>query len=162
MATLSQLPDEFLALCRSVTAKRARIVIDHILEHGYITTQELKEQYGYNHPPRAARDVREHGIPLHTFSVTGQDGRTIAAYKFGDPRNARFRKLSGRTGLSKALWASPENYSHVAMKQVRRIDLIWQGEEIEVYEQLKAQSTQFEKEIPQFVKKIIEKALKKG
>ncbi len=48
------------------------------------------------------------------------------------------------------------------MKQVRRIDLIWEGEDIEMYEQLKAQAIQFEKEIPQFVKEIIENALNKG
>ena len=35
-------PKEFLALCQSVTAKRPRTVITHILEHGQITTEELK------------------------------------------------------------------------------------------------------------------------
>lgn len=52
------LPKAFLTLCKSVTAKRPRIVIDHILKHGHITTEELKTEYGYDHPPRAARDVR--------------------------------------------------------------------------------------------------------
>ena len=56
------LPAEFLELLESVEAKRPRTVIDHILAHGYVTTEDLKERYGYNHPPRAARDVRELGI----------------------------------------------------------------------------------------------------
>ena len=56
-------PEWFLDLCRSVTAKRPKTVIDHILEHGHITTEELKDEYGYDHPPRAARDVRELGFP---------------------------------------------------------------------------------------------------
>lgn len=43
-------PKEFLELCKSVTAKRPKTVIDHILKHGHITTEELKEKYGYNHP----------------------------------------------------------------------------------------------------------------
>jgi hypothetical protein len=47
-----------------VTAKRPKTVIGHILKHGQITTEELKNLYGYNHPPRAARDVKEHGIPI--------------------------------------------------------------------------------------------------
>ncbi|MDY0096184.1 MAG: HNH endonuclease, partial [Candidatus Vecturithrix sp.] len=213
MSNTPQLPDEFIAFCQSITAKHPKAVIDHILQHGFVTTEELKEQYGYNHPPRAARDVREHGIPLETFRVTGRDGRKIAAYRFGDPKKLRFRKLSGRTGLSKALkdqliqqygcqcfiyleemderelqidhripyevggepellpehfmllsgsanrakswscehcenwnllkdrkscvscyWAYPENYSHIAMKPIRRIDLLWQGDEIAAYE----------------------------
>lgn len=56
-----------LELCLSVTAKRPKTVIDHILEHGFITTEELKERYGYNHPPRAVRDVRENGYQLRPF-----------------------------------------------------------------------------------------------
>ncbi len=238
---MQKLPKDFVELCQSVTAKRPKTVIDHILEHGYITTEELKEKYGYNHPPRAVRDVREHGIPLETFRVTGSDGRKIAAYRFGDVSKKRFMKLSGRTGLSKKIketlikkygckcfiyleevderelqidhripyevggdgggaeldpddfmllsgsanrakswscehcenwndlkdrsicltcyWAYPESYSHIAMRQIRRLDLIWQGEEVETYEKLKTKSQSLGKEIPEIVKEIIEREL---
>ncbi len=234
-------PKEFLNFCRSVTAKRPKTVIDHILKHGHITTEELKEKYGYNHPPRAVRGVREHGIPLETFRVTGSDGRKIAAYRFGDTSKKKFRKLSGRTGLSKKIkeylvekygckcfiylesmnesalqidhrvpyevggdgedikqnpddfmllsasanrakswscehcenwqtlkkkkiclscyWAYPEDYSHVAMRQIRRLDLIWQDKEVEKYEKLKSDATMSGQTIPEFVKKLIEKAI---
>lgn len=74
---MAKYPEEFLELCRSVTAKRAKTVIDHILKHGHITTEDLKDTYGYDHPPRAARDVREHGIPLETFRVEASNGRKI-------------------------------------------------------------------------------------
>lgn len=102
---MSEYPEEFLALLRSVSAKRPRTVIQHILEHGYITSEDLKDTYGYNHPPRAVRDVREYGIPIVTYRVTGADGRKIAAYKFGDPASAThsLTKSAGRTVLSKAL-----------------------------------------------------------
>jgi len=238
---MPKLSKEFIDLCHSVTAKRPKTVIDHILKHGSITTEELKEKYGYNHPPRAARDVREHGIPLETFRVTGSDGREIAAYRFGDVSLQRFKKLSGRTGLSKKIkdalvakygckcfiyleevderelqidhrvpyevggdgegaelapedfmllsgsanrakswscehcenwnntkdrticltcyWAYPENYSHIATRQIRRIDLVWQGKEIDIYEKLKAEAHSLEKEIPSFVKEILEREI---
>jgi len=224
-----------------VTAKRPRTVIEHILKHGHITTKELKERYGYNHPPRAVRDVREQGIPVETYRVTGSDGRRIAAYRFGDPTRSHFAKLSGRTGFSKRIkqalikaygckcfiylepmdeselqidhrvpfevggegagdnvriedfmllsrsanrakswscehcenwsdlrnrkicltcyWAYPEDYSHVAMRQVRRLDLIWEGADVTTYEKLKAEARSLDKEIPQFVKDIIAKEL---
>ena len=102
---MSEYSKEFLDLLESVTAKRPRTVIQHILQHGYITSQELKDLYGYNHPPRAIRDVREYGIPLVTYRVTGIDGRKIAAYKFGNPEDAKntLSKAAGRTILSKAL-----------------------------------------------------------
>lgn len=94
--------DELVQRLRSVKNKRARVVIDHIIEHGFITTNDL-QKYGYNHPPRAARDVREAGIPLETFFVQGSDGRRIAVYRFGDLRKIRDGKLGGRIVLSKQL-----------------------------------------------------------
>ena len=102
---MNDYPKDFLDLLKSVSAKRPRTVIDHILKHGFITSEELKDQYGYNHPPRAVRDVREYGIPIVTYRVTGSDGRKIAAYKFGNPADVRKAqsKSAGRTALSKAL-----------------------------------------------------------
>lgn len=102
---MTDYPKKFLNLLESVTAKRPRTVIQHILKYGYITSQELKDLYGYNHPPRAIRDVREYGIPLITYRVTGADGRKIAAYKFDNLENIQnaVSKVAGRTVLSKAL-----------------------------------------------------------
>jgi len=37
------------------------------------------------------------------FRVTSSDGRKIGAYRFGDPRKARFSELRGRTALTKQL-----------------------------------------------------------
>ena len=232
------LPDDFPQLCRSVTAKRPKAVIKHILQYGFIITEDLKETYGYNHPPRAARDVREHGISLETYRVTGSDGRKIAAYRFGEIGKARFSRVSGRTGLSKQIkdellrtygckcsiyletmsdrklqidhripfevdgepllkaenfmllrgsanrakswscehcenwntlkdksiclscyWAYPEGYTHIAMRQIRRLDLVWQNEDIEQYDRLKQRAIDLGKEIPEWVKEIIEREL---
>lgn len=236
-----RLPKKFIERCKRVTAKRPRTVIDHILKHGQITTEELKEVYGYNHPPRAVRDVREHGIPIETFTVVGSDGRKIAAYRFGNPKDIRFTKKSGRTAFAKALkqdlivkhgckcaiylekfdardlqidhripyevagddpdseqdpndfmllcgsanrakswscehcanwqeakdkdvcrkcyWAYPEDYTHIATLPIRRVDVIWAGDEIKVYEKLRERTLQLQKDIPSYVKEIIEKHL---
>lgn len=228
-------PKAFLDLCASVTDKRPKTVIDHILQFGHITTDELKSRYGYNHPPRAARDVREKGIPLETFRVAGPDGRKIAAYRFADPARVTFRRFDGRTGLSKKIkdelvekhgckcfiyleqveyrdlqidhrvpyevagdadelraddfmllcgsanrakswscehcpnwqgekqraicescyWAFPEKYTHVAMKSVMRLDLIWQGDEIGHYEVLRSKALEAGKALPEFIKEIL-------
>ena len=232
-------PEAFLALCRSVTAKRPKTVIEHILKHGQITTEELKNRYGYNHPPRAARDVKEHGVPIERVTVTGSDGRKIAANRFGDPAAVKVRRFDGRTGLSKQIkdaliakygcrcfiyleempeaslqidhrvpfevsgesetmapeefmllcgsanrakswscehcenwknlkqreicltcyWAYPEKHTHVAMQQLRRVDLIWQGADTAQYERLKADAATAGMEIPDFVKEVLRKAL---
>lgn len=94
-------PEEFLEYARSITNKRAKIVIDHIIEYGFITTEDLEKTYGYSHPPRAARDVREAGIPLETFKIKSQEGKSIAAYKFGDLSTLQTSRIAGRIPFSK-------------------------------------------------------------
>ena len=47
MAKKQKYPKEFVELCASVTAKRPKTVIDHLLKHGHITTEELKNKYGF-------------------------------------------------------------------------------------------------------------------
>ena len=100
---MKKYPKKFTIFLKSIKAKRPKTVIEHILKHGHITTQELKDRYGYNHPPRAVRDVREQGVPIITFRVVGSDGRKIAAYKLGDPQKVTFKKFGGRTAFSKDL-----------------------------------------------------------
>lgn len=96
------LDDAMLALCRSVEAKRPRTVIEHILKHGIITNEELSELYGYDHPPRAIRDVRENGIPLITHSVISpKTGRRMGAYTFDDISKIRAGRVGGRKAFSK-------------------------------------------------------------
>lgn len=96
------LDEAMLVLCRSVTAKRPRTVIEHILKHGIITNDELSELYGYDHPPRAIRDVRENGIPLVTHSVVSpKTGRRMGAYTFDDIAKIRQGRVGGRKAFSK-------------------------------------------------------------
>ena len=63
---------------------------------------------------------------------------------------------------SECYWAYPENYSHIAMCQVRRVDLLWQGDEVEQYELLKEKAISDEKNMPEFIKQIINKELKRN
>lgn len=100
------LPKDFLEVLDSVTNKRARFVIDTVLEKGSCTTEDLKNA-GYEHAPRAARDVRELGIPLVTGRGKDKDGKNIAVYSFGDweeaKRQNQLSKTGGRTQLTAKL-----------------------------------------------------------
>jgi hypothetical protein len=225
-------------LLKQISNKRARIVIEHILANGFITTEELEKKYGYNHPPRAARDVRELGIPLETFRVKNPGGRTIAAYRFGDLTQVRKGRLQGRQIFPKSFkdalyksqdgkcaicssrfearylqvdhripyevagdtqeeldlehfmlicgpcnrakswscehcenwlnqkspnvclmcyWANPENYIHISLREIRRVDIVWEKDEIQVYERLKQQAQQSQEPLPEFVKNAMKK-----
>ena len=228
---------KLLEAAQKVTAHRARVVIDHIIKHGHITTEDLKEIYGYNHPPRAAGDVRDQGIPLETFKVKGSDGRSIGAYRFGDSSKIEDGKLGGRKIIPKQVkkelvaqfgarcaistdqydqshlqidhripnrisgdneragrgsvcfmllsgsaqrqkswacehcqnfveikslkicqscyWAYPENYTHVAMKEERRVDLVFSGVDIFKYKTLEERASQNNSSIQVEIKKLI-------
>lgn len=113
-----------LELCSKVTKKRPRTVIDHILKHGHVTTEELQEEYGYDHPPRAARDVREEGIPLETFRlVSSRTGRKIGAYRFADPSKIKRGRIGGRRAFSKAFkQALVEKYGQADLITAQPVD----------------------------------------
>jgi hypothetical protein len=99
----TKLSKQFIDRVKAVTAKRPKTVIDHILVHGRITTDELKTLYGYKHAPRAARDVRKQGIGLKTTAIKSADGRSIAAYTFDEAVTVNYSKRAGRTALSNKL-----------------------------------------------------------
>ncbi len=230
------LPEWFLAQLSEVKArnKRAGVVIDHILEHGRVTTEELAGQYGYIHPPRARQDLKEHGIPVVSERVKSTTGKSIAAYTFGDPAEAsalgerkaiskRFKEelvaasgsqcgicggafpsrllqvdhripvivggdgvLEGvrrpedyllvcgscnraksrscehcRNGLvdkrpetcRTCYWGSPKNYDHIALLDIRRLDIVWSGSEIDDYAGLAEAAAQAGEELHDFVKR---------
>ena len=235
-------PKEFLKLIKSITNRRAKIVINHILKHGSITTEDLEKIYGYNHPPRAARDVREAGIPLETFKIKSSEGKFIAAYRFGDLSKIRKNRIGGRQTFSKEFkaklyeannghcyicngdfeerylqidhrvpyeisgdeenfqhnindymllcascnrakswscehcenwvdakdveiclkcyWVRPENYDHIALEKIRKLELTWQGTEVKYFEALNNEAEKGEIALPDYVKGLLIRYLK--
>ncbi len=186
--------------------------------------------------------MKEHGIPIEMFRVSGGDGRKIAAYRFGDPKKIRVGLQAGRTAFGQQLrqtlvtlhgarcaiyletsperelqidhripfevmgdvrdaaqkpedymllcgsanrakswscehcvnwlelkkpevcrscyWAYPDEYSHIAMRPIRRADIVWAEEEVETYEKLKRKTNRLQKKIPGYVKEIIAQHLR--
>lgn len=101
--TTEDVPDAIRELIEKADlSRRAEIVVTQIIEHGHITTKRLQEDFGYDQPPRAARDVREAGVPLDTEMVT-VDGKRMAKYTFGDPDAITAGRLSGRRTYPKEL-----------------------------------------------------------
>lgn len=112
-----ELPEDFESVLSAVKNKRAKFVIDTIKEKGFCSTEDLKNA-GYEHAPRAARDVRELGIPLETSRVKDSKGKWIGAYKFGDwekakkgkPASENIRKKTAyakiEKGVARALWSA--------------------------------------------------------
>ena len=232
------LPNDFLEVLDSVTKKRARFVIDTILAKGFCTTEDMKNG-GYEHAPRAARDVRELGIPLITERGKDKDGKTIAVYTFGDweetKRHNQLSKTGGRSQMTAKLkaalierfgcrchlygeayperllqpdhripyeiggdpenmmdtnkfmllcpsanrdkswacehcpnweqkdpefcrscyYAYPEHYSHIAGQQERKIDLVFKGQDIELYKEIQARANNKDARLAEYTKQLL-------
>lgn len=100
---IAKAPRSFIAKAKGVRSKRAQFVVSEILKHGYCTTKRIQEE-GYDHPPRAARDVRECGIDLITERYDDPIGARLGVYYFGDfNKNPMASKTSGRSVLSNTL-----------------------------------------------------------
>jgi len=236
------IPKKILLKAKQITGKRAKIVVEHILKYGSITTEDLEVTYGYKHPPRAVKDVRDQGLPLAKFSTKNKQGRTIAGYRFGDFRQIRHDRLGGRRTLNKnfiaqlvkdhnnrcavcnahyetryfqidhkipyevagdtnnsgqyakvyqplcgscnrakswscehclnwlekkkpalcqtCYWANPCAYQHVALQEIRRLALEWQGNEVQDYVKLDSEAHNSGEPMPEYVKKILKQVFK--
>lgn len=230
-----KLPDGLRRKIKGVTAKRPRTVLAHILKHGYVTTEELQDLYGYEHPPRAARDVREHGIPLETYRVRDKKGRNIAAYRLDldsawgknkrggrhafskefkktllrlygsrcascgtlfDPRDLQidhrvpyevageaarersedfmllcpscnrtkswtcehcvnWREQKRASMCKSCYWGNPDKHTHVALVEIRRVELAWMGREVQAFDRLRLISHSRRISMQQVIKEIL-------
>jgi hypothetical protein len=85
-----------------VRNQRARRLLELIVEHGEVTTEQLTSQYGYNHPPRAKKDATDLGFPIVSRTVSSKDGsRRISAYSL-DLDAAFVEGRFGRRAIPKA------------------------------------------------------------
>jgi hypothetical protein len=83
MASGPEVPKELRERIAAVTNKRARFVLDNIVKYGIVTTEEINRA-GYDHPPRAAQDVKDLGFRLKRVKVRHSNGRSIAGYAFDE------------------------------------------------------------------------------
>jgi hypothetical protein len=90
--------NEVLEVCTS----RATYVINHILEHGCINSEHIRNK-GYIHGARAVGDVRDNGIPLITRKIKSSDNRSIAEYVLGSSSDIKRHKFGGRVNFPKTL-----------------------------------------------------------
>ncbi|MFF2652137.1 HNH endonuclease [Streptomyces sp. NPDC058045] len=84
-----QYSDEFIEWARQVkTSKRAQKALEFLLDQGTVTTDDLKNA-GYDHPPRAVRDLKDAGFAITSANVS-VDGRRMARYTLLDSMSEDF------------------------------------------------------------------------
>jgi len=112
----------------------------------------------------------DHRIP---FEVAGDDadnmddpdaymllsGSANRAKSWSCEHCANWQETKDTSICRRCYWAYPEDYDHIAMRQARRVDILWLGDEVAVYDRLKRRTLELQKDIPKYVKEIIEKHL---
>jgi hypothetical protein len=93
---------EYIDLVLDVCSSRAVYVINFILEHGSINSEDIANE-GYRHGARAVGDVRDNGIPLITNKTKSSDGKSIAEYVFGPASEIKRNKFGGRINFPASL-----------------------------------------------------------
>lgn len=224
----AKLPEELRTRIAQVTNKRARLVLDTIAEKGSITTEEL-QKLGYEHAPRAARDVRELGFTLVTTMVKNATGKRMAKYSLAlnveagetgrlqlpkKERDAIIEAAGGKCQLCGAThdlqvdhrvpyqvageslkgtpnpcmvldgtcnrrkswicehcpnlmkykkvntcktcyWANPEQHSHVAMEELRRVDVVFTGQETKAFDKFRQRCQQRAESVVDGLKELV-------
>ena len=57
-------------------------------------------------------------------------------------------------------WAYPESYTHVALEEVRRVDVQWRGDEVTVFEKARKQAARTDETVAAFIKRLLAKTLR--
>jgi hypothetical protein len=94
------------------------------------------------HDPRSLQI--DHRVPYRIAGDAGLETDDVKAYMLLDRKSQRAKSFSCENCRNfteildpiickSCFWAFPENYSHVAMQNTKRADVIWQGEEVEDY-----------------------------
>ncbi|MFE0705131.1 HNH endonuclease [Streptomyces sp. NPDC058872] len=79
----------FLAWAAEVrTSKRAQKALEFLLDKGSVTTGDL-QAVGYDHPPRAIRDLKDAGFTIESMMVN-VDGKRMSQYTLIDSMSADF------------------------------------------------------------------------
>jgi len=58
-------------------------------------------------------------------------------------------------------WASPDDYNHVAMRQMRRLDVVWEGQEVAEFDVMADTAKEQEVALPDFVKRALRRAFRR-
>lgn len=100
LGSRGDIPDPLKKKLKDVTSLRPLVVIYHMLKDGSISTERLQKEYGYDQAPRAAQDVKDHGIKLTSTSGRTSDGHRMVSYALDITGSVGTHK-SGRRAFDK-------------------------------------------------------------
>ncbi len=112
----------------------------------------------------------DHRIPYEVVGDTAQDEAAITEYMLLCGECNRAKSLSCEYCINwiedkhpeiclTCYWAKPESYLHIALQNIRRLDIVWNEAEVELYAQLRMRAESSGETMPEYVKRIISKQI---
>lgn len=132
--------------------------------------KDLVEHYGaVDHITRAPVDERvlqiDHRVP---YRISGEfrgatpnvddfmllDGSSQRAKSWSCENCPNMKDSRTADTCRTCFWAFPENYTHIATKEYRRTDVVWQGTDVAIHDLLKKQADQRNIDVAELLRRI--------
>ena len=101
----------------------------------------------------------DHGNATHPDDFMLLCGSANRAKSWSCEHCDNWKRIRNSAICRSCYWAYPENYTHVAMRQIRRLDLIWEGDGIAQYDRIRESAESYGVPMPDFVKEIIRRQI---
>jgi hypothetical protein len=143
MASYSLLSDAELR-----DAQQGRSIIPKVFKTKLVATYgEVDGITGWEVTARALQV--DHRIPYQVGGDAGLENEDVSAFmlltgssqrakSFSCERCQNFLELKDPDICGGCYWAYPESYNHIGMKQIRRVEVLWQDEEAAVFDNIKS------------------------
>jgi hypothetical protein len=118
-------------------------------------------------PPQVLQ--MDHRVPFRVSGDAGLQDHDVRAYMLLDASSQRakswscencrnFQELLKSSVCGTCYWAFPEAYDHIAMEQLRRTEISWQGDDVQVHDRLKARAASMGLTVGELLKQISRRA----
>lgn len=108
----------------------------------------------------------DHRVPYRIAGDMGLSDHDVESYMLLDASSQRAKSWSCENcpnlletkeiGVCQTcFWAFPESYEHIATEQIRRVDLVFQGEDVAVFDKLDEQAKQSGEAVTDLIKSLL-------
>ena len=148
----NKFPKEFLEQIASITNKRAKIVIEHMVQYAEAYSKTVIYKIDHRIPYQIVGDVHSERKTDDYMLLCVSCNR---AKSWSCEHCSNWKEEKASEICISCYWGTPESYCHIAGKEMRRMDLQWSWEEIKHYDAIKLVAEKNNVELPEFVKEII-------
>lgn len=133
-------------------------LLAHYGSRDAITGERLEARYlqiDHRVPYEVSGDLSHDEANLEEYMLLDASSQRAKSWSCEQCRNWREdRKMEV---CRSCFWAFPENHTHVAGEEVRRVDIVWRGREATAFDRLRARARREDMTVAEFLKRLSER-----